>query len=176
MREEISNKLASLGSIGVISRNSAEKFANSNKTTKEIGKELGVDYILEGTVQWAKNKDKTSRIRIIPQLVRVSDDINIWSDSYDRVIDDVFNIQNEIAQSVVDKLGIKILPGQTVTGPPPTKNLDAYDYYLKALYFIMVLQPVIILKHVLNFMKKLSNLIQILLRHMHRFQLHIWLF
>jgi eukaryotic-like serine/threonine-protein kinase len=135
MREEISNKLASLGSIGVISRNSAEKFANSNKTTKEIGRELGVDYILEGTVQWAKNKDKTSRIRIIPQLVRVSDDINVWSDSYDRVMDDIFNIQNEIAQSVVDKLGIKILPGQTVTGPPPTKNINAYDYYLKALPF-----------------------------------------
>ena len=135
MREEISNKLASLGSIGVISRNSAEKFANSNKTTKEIGRELGVDYILEGTVQWAKNKDKTSRIRIIPQLVRVSDDLNVWSDSYDRVIDDIFNIQNEIAQSVVDKLGIKILPGQTVTGPPPTKNINAYDYYLKALPF-----------------------------------------
>ncbi|MEJ2613516.1 MAG: protein kinase [Ignavibacteriaceae bacterium] len=135
MREEISNKLASLGSIGVISRNSAEKFANSNKSTKEIGKELGVDYILEGTVQWAKNSNKSNRIRIIPQLVRVSDDINIWSDSYDRIIDDVFEIQNEIAQSVVDKLGIKILPGQTVTGPPPTKNINAYDYYLKALPF-----------------------------------------
>ena len=135
MREEISNKLASLGSIGVISRNSAEKFAKSNKTTKEIGKELGVDYILEGTVQWANNKNKTSRIRIIPQLVRVSDDINIWSDSYDRVIDDIFNVQNEIAQNVVDKLGIKILPGQSVTGPPPTRNLDAYDYYLKAYKF-----------------------------------------
>ena len=132
MREEISNKLASLGSIGVISRNSAEKFAKSNKTTKEIGKELGVDYILEGTVQWAKNKDKNSRIRIIPQLVRVSDDISVWSDSYDRILNDIFDVQNEIAQNVVDKLGIKILPGQSVTGPPPTRNLDAYDYYLKA--------------------------------------------
>jgi TolB-like protein/Tfp pilus assembly protein PilF len=132
MREEISNKLASLGSIGVISRSSAEKFAKSDKTAKEIGKELGVDYILEGTIQWAKNNDKTSRIRIIPQLVRVSDDINIWSESYDRIINDVFFIQNEIAESVVGKLGIKILPGQTVTGPPPTNNLDAYDYYLKA--------------------------------------------
>ncbi len=135
MREEISNKLAALGSIGVISRSSAEKFANTKKTAKEIGKELGVDYILEGTVQWAKNKNKSSRIRIIPQLIKVSEDVNIWSDSYDRVMDDIFNIQNEIAQSVVDKLGIKILPGETVKGPPPTKNINAYDYYLKALPF-----------------------------------------
>ncbi len=132
MREEISNKLAELGSIGVISRSSAEKFAKSKKTAKEIGKELGVDYILEGTVQWEKNKDKISRIRIIPQLVRVSDDENIWSDSYDKVINDVFKVQNEIAQNVVDKLGIKILPRQFASESPPTKNLDAYEYYLKA--------------------------------------------
>ncbi len=132
MREAISNKLAELGSIGVISRSSAEKFANANKTAKEIGKELGVDYIIEGTVQWAKYKDKPSRIRITPQLVRVSDDINIWSDSFDRVINDVFSVQNEIAQNVVDKLGIKILPRQFASESPPTKNLDAYEYYLKA--------------------------------------------
>ena len=135
IREEISNKLASLGSIGVISRSSAEKFANSQKSAKEIGKELGVTYILEGTVQWAKSKNQTSRIRIIPQLIKVSDDINIWSESYDRVIDDVFSIQNEIAQNVVDKIGVTLLPGQTITGPPPTKNLEAYDYYLKAYKF-----------------------------------------
>ncbi|MEJ2613520.1 MAG: protein kinase [Ignavibacteriaceae bacterium] len=132
MREEISNKLASLGSIGVISRSSAEKFANTKKTAKEIGKELGVDYILEGTVQWAKSNGKVNRVRIFPQLVRVSDDVSIWSDSYDRVIDDIFRVQNEIAQNVVDKLGIKILPAQFNNETPPTKNLDAYDFYLKA--------------------------------------------
>ena len=132
MREEISNKLAELGSIGVISRSSAEKFADTKKTAGEIGKALGVDYILEGTVQWAKYKDKPSRIKIIPQLVRVSDDINIWSDSFNKEINDVFSVQNEIAQNVVDKLGIKILPRQFASESPPTKNLDAYEYYLKA--------------------------------------------
>ncbi len=135
IRQEISNKLSSLSSLGVISKNSADKIAKSNKSSKEIGKELGVDYILEGTIRWAKNKNKESRIRIIPQLVSVSDDINIWSDAFDRNIDDIFNVQNEIAQNVVEKLGIKIELGQSVTGPPPTKNLDAYDYYLKALKF-----------------------------------------
>jgi serine/threonine protein kinase/Flp pilus assembly protein TadD len=135
VRDEISNKLSSLSSLGVISRNSAEKYADSNKSSKEIGKELGVDYILAGTIRWAKSKDKESRVRIIPQLVRVSDDTNIWSDAFDRTIDDIFDVQNEIAQNVVNKLGIKILLGQSVTGPPPTQNLEAYDYYLKALKF-----------------------------------------
>ena len=132
VRDEISNKLASLASLGVISRNSAEKYANTKKTAKEIGKELGVDYILAGSIRWAKSKGKESRIRIIPQLVRVSDDVSIWSESFDKVINDIFDVQNDIAQNVVDNLGIKILPGHSVTGPPPTKNLDAYDYYLKA--------------------------------------------
>ena len=135
MREEISNKLSSLSSLGVISRNSAEKYAKSTKSAKEIGKELGVDYILEGTIRWAGDKKNDNRVRIISQLVRTSDDLNVWSDSYDRIIDDIFNVQNEIAQNVVDKLGIKLLPDQRVTGPPPTTNIDAYDYYLKALPF-----------------------------------------
>ena len=134
MREEISNKLGSFTTLGVISRTSAEKFAKANRTTKEIGKELGVDYILEGTVQWAKYKDKASRVRIIPQLIKVSDDVNVWSDSYDRVVNDVFDIQNEIAQNVVDKIGANIL-SRKLSGPPPTTNIDAYDYYLKALKF-----------------------------------------
>jgi serine/threonine-protein kinase len=135
MREEISNKLASIASLGVISRTSAENVAKSNKTAKEIGKALGVDYILEGTIRWSNSKDKESRIRIISQLVRTSDDVSIWSDSFDKVIDDIFNVQNDIAQNVVDKLGIKILPGQTVKESPLTKNLEAYDYYLKAVKF-----------------------------------------
>lgn len=135
VRDEISNKLSALGSIGVISRGSAEKFAHSKKSAKEIGKELGVDYILEGTIQWARDKGKASRVRIFPQLVRVSDDINVWSDSYDRVIDDVFRVQDEIAQNVVDRLGIRILPGEQVAGPPPTNSVEAYDYYLKAMKF-----------------------------------------
>ena len=135
VRDEISNKLSTLASIGVISRSSAEKYAKSTKSAKEIGKELGVDYILEGTIRWAGGKNGDNRVRIISQLVRSSDDLNIWSDSYDRIIDDIFNVQNEIAQNVVDKLGIKILPRQFASESPPTKNLDAYEYYLKGARF-----------------------------------------
>ena len=110
--EEITSKLASIGNIGVISRNSAEKLANSKKSTEEIGKELGVNYILSGTIRWAKGSDKISRVRITPQLTRVSDNTITWSDSYDKVLDDIFSVQNDIAQKVVDQLGGSLLAGQ----------------------------------------------------------------
>ncbi len=134
--EEITSKLASIGNIGVISRNSAEKLANSNKSTEEIGKELGVNYILSGTIRWAKGGDKISRVRITPQLTRVSDNTITWSDSYDKVLDDIFSVQNDIAQKVVDQLGGSLLAGQ-VQQNAPTKNLEAYDLYLRGLSYEM---------------------------------------
>lgn len=132
--EEITSKLASIGNIGVISRNSAEKLAKSNKSTEQIGKEVGVNYILSGTIRWAKGKDKTSRVRITPQLTRVSDNKIIWSNSYDKVLDDIFSVQNEIAQKVVDQLGGSLLANQ-IQKNTPTDNLDAYDFYLQGLAY-----------------------------------------
>ncbi|RPI68167.1 MAG: tetratricopeptide repeat protein, partial [Ignavibacteriales bacterium] len=134
--EEITSKLASIGNLGVISRNSAVQFAKSNKSTKEIGKELGVEYMLEGTIRWAKEKDNQNRVRITPQLIRVSDDTHIWADSYDRVLDDIFKIQNEIAQKVVDQLGGYFLSPQNKKVEQPTDNLAAYDFYLQGLAYI----------------------------------------
>jgi serine/threonine protein kinase/tetratricopeptide (TPR) repeat protein len=132
--EEITSKLASIGNIGVISRKSAEKMAGSNKSNKEIGKELGVDYILSGTIRWAKQGDKKSKVRITPQLTRVSDNTITWSDSYDKVLNDIFSVQNDIAQKVVDQLGGSLLANQ-VQKNAPTENLDAYDYYLRGLSY-----------------------------------------
>ncbi len=132
--EEITSKLASIGNIGVISRNTAEKLAKSNKGTAEIGKELGVDYILSGTIRWAKEGDKKSKVRITPQLTRVSDNTITWSDSYDKVLDDIFSVQNDIAQKVVDQLGGSLLAEQ-IQKRAPTDNLDAYDFYLRGLSY-----------------------------------------
>ncbi len=131
--EEITSKLASIGNIGVISRNSAEKLAGSKKSTDEIGKELGVNYILSGTIRWAKGNDKKSRVRITPQLTRVSDNTIVWSDSYDKILDDIFSVQNDIAQKVVDQLGGSILADRV--SKAPTDNLDAYDFYLRGLSY-----------------------------------------
>ncbi|MGB5657876.1 MAG: serine/threonine-protein kinase, partial [Thermoanaerobaculia bacterium] len=87
MTEEITSRLAMVSEMGVISRKSAVRYADTDKSMQEIGAELGVDYVLEGTVRWAKEGD-SSRVRITPQLIQVSDDTHLWADTYDRVIQD----------------------------------------------------------------------------------------
>ena len=133
--DEITSKLASIENIGVISTSSAEKLAKANKSIQEIGKELGVDYILNGSIRWAKSGKNESRVRITPQLIRVSDNTITWSDSYDKVLNDIFAVQNEIAQKVVDQLGGSIGNNQFQKETPPTTNLNSYDFYLKGLSY-----------------------------------------
>jgi len=137
MTEEITSLLATIKALGVISRKSAVHYAKTDKTLKQIGKELGVNYILEGTVRWATTPEGIDRVRITPQLIRVSDDIHIWADNYDRQINDIFKIQSEIAQKVVEQLGIKLLEGeQSTLEIQPTENLEAYQAYLRGRYYV----------------------------------------
>jgi TolB-like protein/Flp pilus assembly protein TadD len=134
--EEITARLATMKELGVISRTSAVHYAGTGKTIKEIGSELGVHYILEGTVRWARAPGGTSRVRITPQLIRVSDDTYLWSEPYDRVIQDIFDIQSDIAQNVVEHLGVTLLDSwQRRAEAPPTDNLDAYQAYLQGRYY-----------------------------------------
>jgi serine/threonine-protein kinase len=136
MTEEITSRLATIKELGVISRTSALQYADTKKTVKEIGAELGVGYVLEGTVRWARQSGEGSKVRITPQLIRVSDDTHLWSDTYDRVIEDIFDIQSEIAQSVVEHLGLALLDkGHPAIESRPTENLEAYQAYLKARYW-----------------------------------------
>jgi serine/threonine protein kinase/tetratricopeptide (TPR) repeat protein len=134
--EEITSRLATIRELGVISRTSAFHYAGSNKTIKQIGSELGVGYILEGTVRWARESGGISKVRITPQLIRVSDDTHLWSAPYDRVIQDIFEIQSDIAQNVVEHLGLTLLQeGHPAFKRRPTNNLEAYQAYLRAEYF-----------------------------------------
>ncbi len=134
--EEITSRLAAIPDLGVISRTSAVSYAGTAKTIRQIGSELGVDYILEGTVRWAPASTGASRVRITPQLIRVSDDTHLWSEPYDRVIEDIFDIQLDIAQNVVEQLGLAILDKKhPAVDARPTENLDAYQAYLQAQYW-----------------------------------------
>jgi serine/threonine protein kinase/tetratricopeptide (TPR) repeat protein len=134
--EEVTNRLASIKELGVISRKSAVHYAGTDKTTKQIGSELGVQYVVEGTIQWAKYDGKPSRVRITPELVRVADDTRLWSEAYDRVIEDVFEIQSDIALQVVEQLGLTLLASdRAVVADQPTDNLEAYHAYLRGGYY-----------------------------------------
>jgi tetratricopeptide (TPR) repeat protein len=120
----------------VISRKSAVHYAKTDKTVGQIGEELGVEYVLEGTVRWARDPDGPDRVRITPQLIRVRDDTHLWAETYDRVIDDVFTIQSDIAQKVVEELGITLLDAERSNVEAiPTDNLRAYHAYLRGKYY-----------------------------------------
>ena len=131
--QEITSKLASIREINVISSKSAKRFFDLKMSTMEISSELGANYILEGTVAWAKTNGKKSTVKIIPELIRVSDNTIVWSDSYDKVLDDIFTVQDEIAQNVSEKIDGTLIPAKSSKAESPTGNMGAYTYYLKGL-------------------------------------------
>ena len=130
--EEITSRLAMLPSLAVISRTSADQYRSSGKPLKQIGKELGADYILEGSVRWEKSPGKASRVRVTPQLIRVSDDRHLWAGRYDETLEEVFTVQSRIAEQVATALDLALQPTQhAVLAARPTANLRAYDFYLR---------------------------------------------
>jgi TolB-like protein/Tfp pilus assembly protein PilF len=129
MTEEVTSRLAVVSGLRVISRTSAMQYKGNRPALTQIGEELGVDYVLEGSVRWARNNG-SSRVRITPQLIRVTDDSHLWADSYDRVIEDVFAVQSDIASKVVQQLGVTLAERERdVMGEWPTDNLNAYELY-----------------------------------------------
>jgi TolB-like protein/Tfp pilus assembly protein PilF len=134
--EEITSRLAMVRGLGVISRTSTRPYAQTEKSLRQIGEELGVDYVLEGTVRWARTPDGMDRVRITPQLIRVSDDTHLWAEPYDRVIDDIFAVQSEIAQGVAAALGVTLFEEKGKSIPvQPTENLEAYYAFLRGRYY-----------------------------------------
>jgi serine/threonine protein kinase/tetratricopeptide (TPR) repeat protein len=132
MTEEIMSRLSGIHSLGVISRTSAIQYKNSNKTIQQIGKELGVEYVLEGTVRWERPSEGPSRVRVTPQLIRVPDDTHLWSDRYDAVLANIFEVQSDIAERVAQALDITLLEAERqALAAKPTEFMEAYDYYLR---------------------------------------------
>ncbi|HEX2338839.1 MAG TPA: protein kinase [Vicinamibacterales bacterium] len=134
MTEEITSRLAVVSGLAVISRTSAVQYNRTGKTLRQIGEDLRVDYVLEGTVRWARGSDG-SRVRITPQLVRVSDDTHVWTHRYDATLEDVFKVQSDIAERVTGSLEVALESGERQRlETRPTENLEAYHAYLKGIY------------------------------------------
>ncbi|WP_276500898.1 adenylate/guanylate cyclase domain-containing protein [Terrimonas pollutisoli] len=124
--EEIINSLAQLNNLRVIARTSVFSFKGKNLDVREIGKTLAVKTLLEGSVRKAGN-----RLRITTQLVRVSDGSHIWSDRYDRVLEDVFSIQENIAENVATALQVVLTDKEKEAIRRPETVIEAYEYFLK---------------------------------------------
>jgi adenylate cyclase len=129
--EEIINALTHIKSLKVIARTSSFAFKEKYDDVRKIGRELNVETILEGSVRKAGN-----RLRITAQLINVSDGIHFWSQSYDREMKDIFEIQDEISLAIVEKLKIELFEGEKEKIlKTQTNNLEAYHLYLKGRHF-----------------------------------------
>jgi len=130
LAEEILNGLTQLRGLRVIARASAFSFRGREHAIAEIAEKLRVQHILQGSVRRTAN-----RVRITAQLVNVSDESQIWSERYDRELTDVFAIQEEIAQAIVDKLKVDLegRSGESLV-KHYTENLDAHNLYLKGVF------------------------------------------
>jgi TolB-like protein len=126
--EEILNVLVRVDGLKVASRTSSFTYKGENLNISEIARELKVGNIVEGSVRKSGN-----RVRITAQLINTSDDRHLWSDTYDRELTDIFAIQDEIANAIVEALKEELKIGlDAVKVESVTDNLDAYDLYLKA--------------------------------------------
>jgi TolB-like protein/Flp pilus assembly protein TadD len=135
--DEITSRLASVSGLSVTSRTSAMQYGSDRPSVRQIGRDLDVDYILEGTVRWSRLGEAASQVRITPKLVRVADDTQIWAQPYTFSIDDIFQVQTQIAESVVERLGTTLLePERQTLGARPTENIDAYRAHLEGIFFV----------------------------------------
>jgi TolB-like protein/Flp pilus assembly protein TadD len=125
--EELLNLLAQVPDLKVIARTSSFAFKGQNIDIADIAKKLNVAHVLEGSVRKSGNK-----VRITAQLVRTADSTQLWSASYDRPLDDIFTVQDEIAKAIVQALQIKLMGGSLSRQEGGTQNLEAYQLYLRA--------------------------------------------
>jgi adenylate cyclase len=125
MTDTLITDLSKLSSLFVIARNSTFVYKGKTITPQQVSQELGVRYVVEGSVQKAE-----ARVRIIAQLVDATTGHHLWAERYDRELKDIFALQDEITQKVIAALQVKLTAEeQGRVKQIPTDNLEAYDYY-----------------------------------------------
>jgi TolB-like protein len=128
IHEDILTNLSGIREMRVVSRTSVMEYRGTTKKMRQIGGELGVTYILEGSVRRVGNK-----VRVTGQLINARTDEHVWAKNYDRDLSDIFAIQAELAQEIAGALHAVLSPGEkTLLERRPTNNLAAYDLFLKA--------------------------------------------
>jgi TolB-like protein/Flp pilus assembly protein TadD/predicted Ser/Thr protein kinase len=131
IQDEILTRLAAIADLKVISRTSTQRYQSNPRNLPEIGKQLGVANILEGSVQKAGDQ-----VRVNVQLINAQNDTHLWADTYDRKLTDVFAVESEIANTVADRLKAKLTRSERkAMALHPTANPEAYKLYLKGRFF-----------------------------------------
>jgi len=129
--EELINALTHIKDLRVVARTSAFAFRGERIDVREIGKKLNVSTVLEGSIRKAGN-----RIRVTTQLINMEDGYHLWSEKFDREMEDIFAIQDEISMAIVDHLKVKLMAREKdAVEKRPTDDPEAYNLYIKGLYF-----------------------------------------
>ncbi len=132
MTDAVRGKLAGLDGMQVIARASSNQYRRSTKPLAEIGRELGVRYLLTGTVRWERNPSGTSRVQVSPELVELPAGTTAWQQPFDAALTDVFQVQADVASQVAQALGVALGAGdRRRLEERPTENLAAYDAFLR---------------------------------------------
>jgi TolB-like protein/predicted Zn-dependent protease len=131
LAEELLNDLAKIQGLRVAARTSAFQFKGKSEDLRTVGEKLNVATVLEGSVRKEGNK-----VRITAQLIKTADGFHLWSETYDRELNDIFAVQDDIARSVAGSLKVTLLGAGTPTASPRSRNPDAYNAYLQGQYFL----------------------------------------
>jgi TolB-like protein/protein involved in temperature-dependent protein secretion len=131
--DQVRGKLMSLAGFQVIARTSSDAYKGSTKSPQEIGRELGVQYLLTSTAVWIKDAAGKGRVRVTPELINVRTGAGTWTQSFDAELTDIFKVQGDIATQVAGALNVALAPKEKQElAERPTNNLAAYDLYLRA--------------------------------------------
>src|SRR5207253_1255407 len=131
VQDEILTRLAKIAELKVISRTSTQRFKSAPNDLRQIAQQLGVENILEGSVQKANDQ-----VRVNVQLINALTDAHLWADTYDRKLTDIFAVETEIAKAIADTLQAKLTGSeQHVIAARPTESTEAHELYLKGRYF-----------------------------------------
>ena len=131
IQDEILTRLSKIADLKVISRTSTQHYKSAPENLPEIGRQLGVAHILEGSVQ--KSGDA---VRVNVQLIKAATDSHLWADTFDRKLTDIFSVESEVAKAIADQLRAKLTGREEqVIAAKPTDNVEAYDAYLRGLAY-----------------------------------------
>ena len=137
IQDEILTRLAKISDLKVISRTSTQSYKSAPQNLREIARQLGVAYIVEGNVQ--KSGDA---VRVNVQLIRAETDTHIWADIFDRKLTDIFSVESDVAKSIAEQLRAHLTGlEEKLIATKPTENLEAYDNYLRGLAYTLKTVP-----------------------------------
>jgi serine/threonine-protein kinase len=130
--DELTSRLTSVAGVRVMSAASMRTYRNTTKARDQIGRELGVEYLLDGRVRWDRNDSFARRLRVTVELVRMRDGSAVWADNYEAKAEDLFTVEGQIGERVAAALEVALAARERKSiAARPTENFEAYSYFLR---------------------------------------------